>query len=50
MSKGKRVAVPKIPSQIPGLSIIRTAWTRATSVVAADMEKIENKRKRNARM
>ena len=45
-----RVAVPKIASQTPGLTITRTACASDASVVAIDMEKIKNKRKRNARM
>jgi len=43
-----RVSVPKIPSQRPGLVIIRTVCPNDASVVAIDMEKIGNRRKRNA--
>ena len=45
-----KVAAPEIPSTTPGLAITKAAWTSDASVVATDMEKIENKRKRNARM
>lgn len=44
------VIVPEIPSQTPGLSITRTTCASDASVVAIDTEKMENKRKRNARM
>ena len=44
------VIVPEIPSQTPGLSITRITCASDASVVAIDMEKMENKRKRNARM
>jgi len=50
MREGAKVAAPKIASQKPGLVITRTACVRDASVVAIDAEKIENKRKRNARM
>ena len=40
--------VPKIASQTPGLAITRTACTTDAAVVAIDMEKMQNKRKRNA--
>ena len=44
------MSIPEIPSQTPGLSITRTTCTSDANVVAIDMEKMENKRKRNARM
>lgn len=42
--------VPEIASQTPGLTITRTACTSDAAVVAIDTEKMDNKRKRNARM
>jgi hypothetical protein len=50
MSEGTGASVPKIASQTPGLTTTNIACTRDASVVAIDTEKIENKRKRNARM
>lgn len=49
VGEGNREAVPKIPSQTPGLVITRAACTSEATVVTTDMEKIENRRKRNAR-
>jgi len=50
MSEGTRAAVPKIVSQTPGLTMTRIACASDASVVAIDTEKIESRRKRNARM
>jgi len=44
------IAVPIIPSQNPRLVITSMACATDATVVAIDMEKMENKRKRNARM
>jgi len=44
------ITIPIIPSKKPGLVITSTACATDATVVAIDMEKIENKRKRNARM
>lgn len=43
-----RARAPKIASQTPGLTITNTAWATDDSVVAIDMEKMKNKRKRKA--
>lgn len=48
MSKRPRVSAPKITSKTPGFVITNTAWTTDDSVVAMDMEKMKNKRKRKA--
>jgi len=48
MSEGARAAVPKIASQTPGSTTIRTTCTSDASIVPIDMEKIKNRRKRNA--
>ena len=50
MNEQKREGVPKIASQTPGLTITNTACATDDSVVAIDMEKIKNKRKRKAGM
>jgi len=50
MGEATRAIVPEIPSQTPGLTITRTACTSDASVVAIETEKMENKRKRNARL
>jgi len=50
VSEGMRATVPKIASQTPGLTTTRIAWASEASVVAIDMEKMENRRKRSARM
>ena len=47
-SMKRGTAVPKIASQTPGLTITKTACTTDDIVVAIDMEKIKNKRKRKA--
>ena len=38
-------AVPKIPSQTPGLTITRVVCASEAIVVATDIEKMENRRK-----
>lgn len=50
MIREKGMGVPKMPSQTPGLTITKIACTSDASVVTIDMENIENKRKRNARV
>ena len=45
---GKKISLPKMASQTPGLTKTMIACTNDATVVAMDIEKMENKRKRRA--